>query len=238
MIIEADFKSLEVTCAAYLSRDPVMMQEVMDGIDPHAENAKTFFGTTDKRSEAKAGTFSIQFGATPAGVAWATGMSFKKASMFVDFYWEKYNGLKRYNDKNIALCLHGEDIVTPTGRRYSFKVGRDGSYDEVVRKVKNYPTQGFAGRDIVPIAMIKSWQAIKGMKTLMINEIHDSVLLDSPDEEVYTACSKMKDAFEIQTRRAFKKLHGFEFDLPLRCEIKTGPNWGETEVWNGSLGMS
>ena len=95
-------------------------------------------------------------------------------------------------------------------------------------QIKNYPVQSFATADIVPIALLHIDKLLQGMKSCIVNTVHDSIVIDiHPDEE-----SRVVDVIK-DTNTALPYLitqrWGVEFNVPLLLEAKIGPNWLDTK---------
>ena len=229
MILRVDFSTLEVTTLAYLSQDPVMMQEVRDELDFHTDNAIKFLGSASKRREAKAGTFALQYGASAYGIAQQTNLSVKQAEDFIEDYYVKYKGVKKWQQANILTASRGEPIVLPNGRRYTFKK-ENGTLPAT--KIKNYPVQGFAtgSGGIVPVAMVECVKRVKkaGMRTSLIMQVHDETVWDGPEEEIEEVAEIVLQTYN-DTPKLLKVLFGCDFNLPLRGEAKWGKTWGDVE---------
>lgn len=119
-IVEADYSQLEVIWAALLSNDPMMKQDILDGIDSHSQSASwlnpytyeqiragylagdKFFETM--RKKAKAPRFELQFGAGAKSIAANNKISEAEAQNFIRSYYERYSVLKEWQD-SVALAV-------------------------------------------------------------------------------------------------------------------------------------
>ena len=92
--------------------------------------------------------------------------------------------------------------------------------------IKNYPVQGFATADIVPIACINVWELLRerNLKSLIINTVHDSVVLDAHPDEIDEAISVIKTGF-TNVKDSLLQRYDCELNVPLDFEIKKGKNW-------------
>jgi len=102
-------------------------------------------------------------------------------------------------------------------------------YIEGNTNVRNYPVQYLATAEIVPIALVYAWHAMKRAKleSFIINTIHDSIIAEiNPTERNFFAniMSKSLEDFPV---KFMKKLYGIDFDVPLGAELKTGTHWGK-----------
>ncbi len=220
-ILEADFAQLEFRAAAYLSQDEVAIEEVSTGFDVHAYTAKviTDAGQPTSRQDAKAHTFAPLYGATGYGRT-------KAEAAYYEHFNSKYKGVAAWHSRLAKEAVETQKITTPSGREYAFP--------DVVRKasgrvshftqIKNYPVQGFATGDIVPLALLHIEQLLQGKKSCIVNTVHDSIVIDvHPEEEV-----QIINIID-QTNKALPELittrWGIDFNVPLLLESKIGPNW-------------
>ena len=224
-ILEADFAQLEFRAAAFLSQDEVAIEEVSTGFDVHAYTAKVISdaGQPTSRQDAKAHTFAPLYGATGYGRT-------KAEAAYYEHFNSKYQGVASWHSRLAKEAIDKQKITTPSGREYAFP--------DVVRKasgrvshftqIKNYPVQGFATGDIVPLALLHIDQLLQGKKSCIVNTVHDSIVIDvHPDEEV-----QIINIID-QTNKALPELintrWGINFNVPLLLESKIGPNWLDTK---------
>ena len=220
-IIEADFAQLEFRVAAFLSQDPVAIQEVTEGFDVHAYTAKVISdaGQPMSRQEAKAHTFAPLYGAS------GYGRSEAEATYYSHFN-EKYMGIARWHKSLAKEALNTGKIRTPSGREFSFP--------DVVRsprgrvshftQIKNYPVQSFATADIVPLALYWFDMMLQHQQSCVVNTVHDSIVIDVHPEEHYEVISTVEDVNHNITWLIQEHL-GVDFNVPLLLEAKIGNNW-------------
>ena len=219
--MEADFAQLEFRAAAYLSQDEVAIEEVSTGFDVHAYTAKviTDAGQPTSRQDAKAHTFAPLYGATGYGRS-------KAEAAYYEHFTAKYKGVAAWHSRLAKEAVNTQKITTPSGREFAFP--------DVVRKstgrvshftqIKNYPVQSFATADIVPLALLHIDDLLKGMKSCIVNSVHDSIVIDvHPDEEnqVINVIEKTNKILPILITARW----GIDFNVPLLLESKIGPNW-------------
>lgn len=211
---------------------------------------------TKKRKAAKSPTFQLQYGAGYKSIAAKCGLTEKQAKQFVENYYGRYWRLKEWQEENI-LAVKRSRVATeqrtpkgyqrgigylhgPTGRAYCFT--EEDAPDFLVERgeytsfsptaIKNYPSQGFATGDLVPMCLGELYYELKANerlreKALLVNTVHDSVILDVHNSVLEEA----KDTVEKVLTNApnYLKLYfGIEFDLPIKVETSIGPTWGET----------
>lgn len=239
MLVEADAKGLEVFGAAYLSGDKVLCKELIDGVDIHTENQKAFGFPMTKQGRliAKILKFRIIYGGTEYGFCndsdfnWLSSDSryWRKA---IDNYYQKYQGISRWHEHLVRSAMDRGEYTSPTGRKYSYKPYKDkrGEYVWPRTKILNYPVQGF-GADLMSIARVSAKRRLSYLNdVLFVNTVHDSIMLDMPNELVYDVCTTLEDVFK-DIPSNFTKLFGEPMDLPMSCEIKFGPNWKNMEIF-------
>ena len=224
-ILEADFAQLEFRAAAYLSQDGVAIEEVSTGFDVHSYTAQviTDAGQSTDRQTAKAHTFAPLYGATGFGRTPA------EAEYYTHFT-KKYQGIADWHSRLAKEAIATGCITTPSGRQFAFPDVRRNSRGRVTNftQIKNYPVQSFATADIVPLALLHIDKLLDGMRSCVVNTVHDSIVIDvHPDEE--------RRVIEViqETNKSLPNLiairWGLAFNVPLELEAKIGPNWLDTK---------
>jgi DNA polymerase-1 len=224
-IMEADFAQLEFRVAAYLSQDEVAMKEVTEGFDVHSYTAQVISeaGQATGRQEAKAHTFAPLYGATGYGRTPAE-------ARYYEHFTEKYKGIARWHRELAQEVLTHRKITTPSGRQFSFpdaKRRRNGTVTNFTA-IKNYPVQSFATADIVPVVLLELDKNLADMQSLLVNSVHDSVVIDvHPDEEAQVI-SLIGD-INSQLKSLIDNKFQINFNVPLLLEAKIGVNWLEQQ---------
>lgn len=230
-IQECDFSGLEFRVAGDLSRDPQIIKDVLDGKDIHRQTASIVHqrdGTTitkDERNEVKPHTFAPLYGAQG-----------KNQPEHIRKYYEEFFKIyKRHGEwqvEQMESVLATGIVRTPSGREYRFPGTKRISENKTTNstQIVNYPVQGFATGDIVPLACVRAlrkWREVKP-KSLLTLTVHDSIVADVyPGEEqlvtdmLHWATTGVTD--EIKTRWSY------EMALPLASEQARGINWGHLE---------
>ena len=222
-ILEIDFAQLEFRTAVYLAQDKQGMEDIKNKIDVHQYTAD-IIGVS--RQDAKAHTFKPLYG----GV---TGTEDEKR--YYTKFLEKYKDIKTWHDRLQSEAIRYKRIKLPTGREYSFPYAERTPWGGSTygTQIKNYPVQGFATADIVPLACINIYKLMKdkGVKSLLVNTVHDSIVADVyPGEE-----DVMSDIFNQGTADvipALKQYYKIDFNVPLDTELKIGNNWLDMEEVN------
>jgi len=220
-ILEADFAQLEFRVAALLSQDKVAMEEVSTGFDVHSYTAKiiTEAGQPTSRQEAKAHTFAPLYGATGFGRT-------KAEAEYYTHFMDKYRGIAKWHKKLGDEAINLGRIKIPSGRQYAFPdVERRASGTPThFTMIKNYPVQGFATADIVPIVLLEIETRLKGYKSMLVNSVHDSVVLDVHPLEEKDVLSIIDDVNK-SLKSIVESYYDIDVNVPLLLESKIGNNW-------------
>ena len=218
-----------------MSGDPTALQEILNKEDTHSKNQVAF--GLPSRLIAKIYLFRTVFN-RGNGYAFTVDPDFMHVSTSVK-YWDdvgkkfytKYNGIDKLYDKNLDLIAAGKPIVGPLGREWliPWTTNYKGEQALPVTKAVNYPTQG-CGHDIMTIARVSFNRRLKNSpyadKTLWRSTVHDSLVVDAPSEYVAPLTSMFHEVFK-DIPANIKKLFGYEWKVPLTCEVKAGPNMKE-----------
>jgi len=232
MLINVDAKYLDWVAAVYLSQDEKGIEEIRAGFDLHTDNEKAF-GLPD-RLIAKIFLFRIIFGGTAYSFAKdpafkSCRFSQKKWEDIIDMFYTKYRGVHKWHNELVQTAISTGKISIPTGREWTFTPqNRNGELVWPITTIKNYPVQGLEA-DLMQIARVSLFNRIKHDNSiLMRNSVHDSIVLDCPSSRSDWCISICESVFEdIPTN--FAKLFGVEFNIPVRCSISVGNNWGDME---------
>ena len=227
VFIDADYSQVELRVFAHVSNDEHMIQAFNNNEDIHQSTASRIFNipmedvTKEKRSEAKAVNFGIVYGISEFGLAEQIGVSRKKAREYIEQYLEKYTGIKDFMEKipeeakekgYVETIFHRRRYI-PELKSTNYMVRQFGK-----RAAMNTPIQGTAA-DIMKIAMINVYKKLQehNMKTKIILQIHDELLLESPKEEVEKAKEILKTSME----------NAVKLKVPLIVDLSEAENWYE-----------
>lgn len=259
-IVEADYRQLEVVALAYITGDEQLKDDILCGRDMHYETGKAVMGWTspsdmdkDDRRTVKTINFGLIYGGGAKTLAKQAGVTVKLAQQCIDAFYNRYPGVKAWqqrmledfqnaqcpvHDKEGRLC-HYWTYKLPTGRVYTFRTYYwDGNSVEKypITKMVNYPIQGFATGDIVPMVLGKLLAVLKSNpnlrdKCLMVNTVHDSIVFDVHPDVFDHACRTIKSVMEKAPTYLADEFSITDFVLPLTAELTAGPNWkDQTEV--------
>jgi DNA polymerase I-like protein with 3'-5' exonuclease and polymerase domains len=221
-IMDVDYGQLEFRIAGFLSGCPTVRQDIENGVDVHAFTRDTINGHDDEedidRQDAKADTFKPLYGGQ-------SGTARQKA--YYAAFMEKYAGITEWHERLKKEALTYKKITTPSGREYAFPYAKriNGGYVTGTTQIVNYPVQGFATADVVPLGLIRLSQrmSLEGCRSLLILTVHDSVIIDvyPGEEEIMT---KIASQSLLEIREMCQDYYGIDFDYPLAVEVKMGPN--------------
>jgi DNA polymerase-1 len=220
-IIEADFAQLEFRTAAFLAQDSTAMREIDTGFDVHSYTAKVISdaGQPTTRQEAKEHTFAPLFGATGYGRSKAEAAYYKQ-------FVEKYKGIAKWHKKLGDEAVNEGKITNVSGRQYAFPdvVRRENGSVSHFTMIKNYPVQGFATGDVVPVVLLELDRLLQPMQSCLVNSVHDSVVIDAHPEEINDVLSII-DLLNDNLNDIIQKEYDIEMNVPLLLESKIGDNW-------------
>lgn len=226
-LMDADYSQIELRVLAHMSEDEELIQAYQMDQDIHRITASKVFNTpfeevTDlQRRNAKAVNFGIVYGISSFGLSQDLSISRKEAAEYIEQYFATYPKVKGFLDKLVSDAKENGYITTMFGRRrpipeLSSSNFMQRSFGE--RVAMNSPIQGTAA-DIIKIAMIKVWKALKeaGLKSKLILQVHDELLIETVEEEV----EQVKKILEENMKQAANLKVNLEVDLHV------GKNWYE-----------
>lgn len=228
-LLACDASQLEWRVAAELSHDEVAIEEIISGADTHSLNQVAF--NLPSRLIAKTYLFRTLF--RGSGWAFANDNDFSHVSSDPKFwdainekFYKKYHGLDTQHKAWADRVLSSQPIVGPLGREWSIDVqpkpGKEFRIPWTI--LSNYPVQG-TGADIMCIARISAHRRSKatGWPVRFISTVHDSLVLDIPTEYLQRVADLLYQVFDDLVPN-IKKLFGYEWQTPLACECKFGPD--------------
>ena len=224
-LVAADYSQIELRLMAHLSADKALIEAFYAGADIHAATAARLYGkqpdevTSDERRRAKTANFGIIYGISAFGLAQRLDIPNKEAKSLIENYFVSYPDVKRYMDEAIAKATQQGYVETMFGRR---RVLRDiASANRTVRGIAernaiNAPIQGSAA-DIMKLAMTEIARRFKaeGIKSRMILQVHDEVVIDTLRSELDKVQRIVKEAMESVA----------ELRVPLIAEVNAADNW-------------
>lgn len=229
LLLTADYSQIELRLLAHFSGDTLLVDAFRRGDDIHTLTASQVFGvpplmvTPDHRRQAKVVNFGIVYGLSPFGLSQNLGISTAEAKQFIDNYFEKYAGVRRYLDSTLEEARRTMKVRTLFGRiRPIPDINSKNSLQRgfAERTAVNSPLQGTAA-DLIKIAMIRIDQAIREreLRSRMTLQVHDELVFEVPEVEV--------DIMRSLIREYMEKVHDLE--VPLLVELGVGSNWRDLE---------
>ena len=229
VLLDADYSQIELRLMAHFSGDEAMLSAFRTGQDVHARTASEIFDVpleevdATLRSNAKAVNFGIIYGISGFGLARNTGVTQQEAKSFISRYFAKYPGVKRFMDTAVADGQENGYALTLMGRRRylpELTAGNAMVREFGKRAAMNTPVQGTAA-DIIKLAMVRVAEALRRekLRSRLILQVHDELLLECPPEEVEIAARILQEAMEgVMT-----------LSVPLSAEVHQGVNWAEAK---------
>lgn len=220
-IAEADFKTLEFTAAVHLAEDKRGKQDILNGVDIHNQTRDVICASGEiiDRTTAKRHTFKPLYGGR-------TGTEAQR-KYYKAFLNELYRDIGDWHYRLQEEALAKKLITLPTGRQYIFPdvertfYGGANKYTQIV----NYPVQGFATADIVPVAIIRLWNEMRSrnLRSYLVLTVHDSIVADVHPEERGLMVELLANIAKYAEEELIKR-YAIKMFVPLGCEVKIGPN--------------
>ena len=226
-ILALDYSQIELRIMAHLSADDSLLRAFEQGIDVHRATAAEVFGSNldavsdDQRRAAKAINFGLIYGMSAFGLGKQLNIGRKEAQQYVDTYFERYPGVRRYMEETRVLAREQGYVETVYGRRLHLpdinaRNAVQRQYAE--RTAINAPMQGTAA-DIIKRAMIavNRWLIEDGDRTKMIMQVHDELVFELDAEDVE------------RSKQEIGRLMIEAADLSVALEVDSGVglNWNE-----------
>ena len=230
VLISADYSQIELRILAHLSQDERLLTAFREDKDIHAATASEVFAvpmtevTPDMRRVAKVVNFGIIYGMSDYGLEQATELSRDQAAQFIAAYFQRHLGVKSYLESTKQKARERGYVETVMGRR-RYIPDLDSSNRQVreaaERMAINMPVQGTAA-DIIKVAMVNLQREIdrRGLKSCLILQVHDELLVEAPHEEVEQARTLLREIMSGAMR----------LSVPLKVDVKVGRNWGDMET--------
>ena len=229
VFVDADYSQIELRILAHCSGDEQLIQAYREARDIHRMTASQVFHVpfdevTDlQRRNAKAVNFGIVYGISSFGLSQDLSITRKEAARYIEHYFETYPGIKTFLDQCVADAKEKGYAVTLFGRRRPVPELKSSNFMQRSfgeRVAMNAPIQGTAA-DIIKIAMIRVSDELKkqNMKSRMILQVHDELLIEAAEEEVDEVKKILKEEME----------HAASLSVPLLADMHTGKNWYEAK---------
>lgn len=223
-IVSADYSQIELRVLAHLSHDKELLEAFRGTGDIHTHTASLVFEvpkevvTTEMRRRAKTINFGVIYGMGDSALAKQLGIDRSEAARFIQAYFDRYEGVRRFMERTVDGAKKGEAVRTLLGRRRflpNLHSANRGLRFEAERVAKNTPIQGTAA-DIMKSAMVALGDPRVLPAAKMILTVHDELVFEVPTAEVSSAMEIIRD----------KMATAMVLDVPLVVEVGHGPNWG------------
>lgn len=250
LIVEVDFNQLEVVALAHVTKDKQLIIDISNGVDIHSALYKDMFGrfpTKEERKPFKSRTFQLIYGAGAKAISKQAGCTLDEAKKFVDVFYSRYKEVAKWHadfaamvEKNAAHLVDKDGLrekfrtyihQTETGRKYCFSeyynedTWSTRTYTFSPTEMKNYPVQGLATGDIVPMMLGVIFRELKGRDDVkMVNTVHDSLMFDVHPDSALQFIEEIKNIFQC-THRYFGKIFNTPLALKLNAGVSVGKNW-------------
>lgn len=229
LLFSADYSQIELRVLAHMSQDPGLLEAFRRGEDIHSSTASLMFDVplndvvADQRRIAKVLNFGVIYGLSAHGISQQTGFSREEGASFIEAYFAKYPGISDYLEQVKVKARAEQYVETLLGRRRYLPDINSPNFNVrggAERMAINMPIQGTAA-DIMKLAMIRVQKRLddEGMKTKMLLQVHDELVLETPKEEM----DALKDLVVDEMPAAM------DLDVTLKVDTKWGLTWGDME---------
>lgn len=226
-LLAADYSQIELRIMAHLSQDDGLLAAFTNDQDIHQATAAEVFGvereevTDSERRSAKAINFGLIYGMSAFGLARQLGIERSAAQEYVDLYFERYPGVKRYMDETRDSARERGFVSTALGRRLYLPEITSRNHQQrqyAERSAINAPMQGTAA-DIIKRAMllVDKWIMDERLDARLIMQVHDELILEVPEDSAENLAQEVARIMETSVA----------LDVRLKVEYGLGSNWDE-----------
>ena len=229
VLVDADYSQIELRLLAHIADDEAMKQAFLTGEDIHTVTAAQVFGvpteevTPQMRSSCKAVNFGIVYGISAFSLAQDIGVPVYEAKEYIETYFERFPGIRRYMDEVVAQAKERGYVETlmhcrralPELAASNFNTRSFGE-----RVARNMPIQGTAA-DVIKLAMVRVDERLhkEDLKAKLILQVHDELIVECPEEEKETVARLLTEEME----------GAVHLSVPLTAEAHWGINWLEAK---------
>ena len=226
-LVAADYSQIELRIMAHLSGDESLIDAFRGGEDIHSATAARLYAkspdavTSDERRRAKTANFGIIYGISAFGLAQRLDIPNREAKELIESYFASYPGVKAYMDGAIQRATEEGYVETMFARRrvlHDIKSSNRTVRGVAERNAINAPIQGSAA-DVMKLAMVEIRRRFKaeGIRSQMIMQVHDEVVIDTLNSELEAVKRIVKEAMESVV----------ELRVPLVADVNSGATWLE-----------
>lgn len=228
-LMSCDYSQVELRILACIAQDELLLDAFRHGQDIHARTAAEVFGvplaevTHEMRSRAKAVNFGIVYGISDFGLAKQLDVGRKEAAGYIESYFARYTGVKKYMEDIVAKAREQGYVSTLMGRRRYLPDIRHSNFNLrsfAERTAINTPIQG-AAADIMKKAMIDVERALEqaGCKSRILLQVHDELVLEVTEDERERVAELVRETMQAAA----------SLEIPLLADVNFGKNWAETK---------
>ncbi len=229
LLVDADYSQIELRLLAHMSGDAVLQSYFLEGKDIHTKTASEIFHvapeevTPEMRKSAKAVNFGIVYGIGEYSLSQDLGVPMRIAKEYIEKYFALFPSIRSYLDGVKAEAHEKGYVSTLFGRRRMIPELKGPKKSLVAfgeRVAMNAPLQG-TGADIIKLSMVRVDQRLERekLKTRLVLQIHDELILEAPREEAAYALRLLKEEME----------GAVSYSVPLTVEAKAGATWFDTK---------
>lgn len=241
LCMEFDAAQLEFRVGTEMGQDAAGLDMLENGKDVHLDTATVFVdwnrnnptkqhddfigidSYAEARQPAKAQTFKPMYG----------GMGSNDAERaYAVFFKQKYNGIATTQKDWCYEVLDSGELRTPYGLKFYWPGTRMSArgYIDNTTNISNYPIQGFATAEIIPIALAHFWHKSKHLRVAVFNTIHDSICARVHKDDVDEAKQVAKVTMTTDVYKFLRDVYDYDFTVPLGVGLKVAKCWGDTKV--------
>ena len=228
-LMSCDYSQVELRILACIAQDELLLDAFRHGQDIHARTAAEVFGvplaevTHEMRSRAKAVNFGIVYGISDFGLAKQLDVGRKEAAGYIESYFARYTGVKKYMEDIVAKAREQGYVSTLMGRRRYLPDIRHSNFNLrsfAERTAINTPIQGTAA-DIMKKAMIDVERALEqaGCRSRILLQVHDELVLEVTEDERERVAELVRETMQAAA----------SLEIPLLADVNFGKNWAETK---------
>ena len=227
VLMAADYSQIELRIMAHLSGDDGLLSAFSEDRDVHQATAAEVFEvpleqvSSDQRRLAKTINFGLIYGMSPFGLARQLGIDRGSAQRYVERYFQRYPGVRRFMDETRQRARDAGYVETVYGRRLylpDIRSGNKQTQQYAERSAINAPMQGTAA-DIIKRAMIAvdAWCTREDVPARLIMQVHDELVLEVRADATEAVAAGVREHM----------VNAAELKVPLRVDLGTGANWDE-----------
>jgi len=232
VLLDADYSQVELRVVAALAQDPVLLEAFRNGEDIHRRTASEVMGvpmaevTGEQRNRAKAVNFGLLYGQGAFALAGQLGIPQKEAKAFIERYFERMPAVAKWIEGTKEKALAEGCVRTHWGRLRripELESANKQLQSQGLREAVNTVVQGTAA-DLMRRAMVRLNRRLEaeGLRSRLLLQVHDELLVEAPPEEVERASALLKEAMEGADDLA-------PLGAPLVAEVRSGKNWLEAK---------